>query len=379
MSELEPIRPVQYQVSKPQDDVAAGPARLFTELKDAIQEFDAEVAADPRAANQYQTQSQGPQNQGQSPALPPVPDHPRLIESLMKNAGILIENREYRLAINILRNVLFRAPDHPEALLRMGVCMRETSHYEEALKCFKALAKVRQDATSFAALGDIYYLLENDPNARQAYLEALKMGIAETERLFDVFKNLGNIYVRAGDFDLAEEYYDKAYAISRQSDILLVNYGTLEIQRERFDEAVERFRVAIDINPQNDRAWVGLAMVYRHKGDYELARANVERALDINRSNRTALRLMIDWGVQDGAWNSVISSLTEYLDENGEDAEMAFTLARVFTHVGRLKEARFEIERVLALDPTTEGAEPLKIALDREISRIEGHTTGAKE
>jgi tetratricopeptide (TPR) repeat protein len=346
----------------PTSDVAAGPARLLSQLKAALDEFD-----------------HGPEAVAEQAAekLPPVPDHPDVVAVLMKNAGILIENREYRLASNILRNVLMRVPDHPQALRSMGRCLMETSRYDEALKCFKALAKVTRTAEAFVLVADTLYLLENDGPALAAYREALRSVIADEARLFAIYKNLGNIHVRAGDFEAAEEFYNKAYTIDPNSDVLLVNYGTLEIQRERFDEAVDRFRRAVEVNSENDRAWVGLAMVHRQKGDFELARANIERAMDINPSNRTALKLVIDWGVQDGAFNVVIARLQDYLGINGEDAEMAFILAKVFTHVGRLNDARIEIERVLALDPSMEGAEPLKIALDREISRLSGRGAGA--
>lgn len=360
MSEMELTRHAQVRKqAQPHEDVSAGPARPFSDFKEALREFDAEVSEAPK----------GISNQRES--LPPVPDHPQLIGTLMKNATILSANGEHRLSENILRNVLVRAPNHPEALKQMGICLRETMRHEDALKCFRALAKIRFDADAAVLVADALYLLERDEEALQGYFEALRLGVEESARLFEIYKNLGNIYVRAGDFDAAEEYYDKAYTLNHQSDVLLVNYGTLEIQRERFDEAVERFRQAIELNTNNDRAWVGLAMVHRQKGDFELARANIERAMDVNRGNRTALRLVIDWGVQDGAWSAVIARLQDYLGQNGEDAEMSFTLAKVFTHVGRLREARLEVERVLALDPLIEGGEPLKIALDREIARME--------
>jgi tetratricopeptide (TPR) repeat protein len=334
-------------------DSVAGPARQQYQLKLAIDEFD---------------------NKDLSWANGSEPDQ-IIILSLLSHAKLLFQNREYRLAINLLRNILSRAPDYPIALEMMGQCLLSTSRFDEALKCFRALVKIRCDNDSLCLVADTLYLLELDDQALIVYLDVLKRGGAPTSMLFSVYKNLGNISVRAGDYDAGEEYYDKAYTLAPESDVLLVNYGTLEIQRERFDEALARFRRAVEVNGENDRAWVGLAMVHRHKGDLELARANIERAMDIcsakpaNVANRTALRLIIEWGLQDGAIDSVISHLQNYLSGNGEDAEMAFSLAKVFTYVGRLAEARLEVERVLALDPTLEGVASLKAGLDKEIKR----------
>jgi Flp pilus assembly protein TadD len=62
-----------------------------------------------------------------------------------------------------------------------------------------------------------------------------------------------------------------------------------------------------------------------------------------------------------------VERLQEYLEADGEDAEMSFTLAKLLTVSGRLVEARIELERALALDPGIEGAEAVREVLDREI------------
>jgi tetratricopeptide (TPR) repeat protein len=290
-----------------------------------------------------------------------------LIEVLMKNAAILVAAKEYRLATNILRGVLIRRPDHSDALLQMGFCLREEGRLDEALKCFRALA--RQSFEGQVLVAETYYLSERDDLALASYREVLKRVVDNSDLLFEIYKNIGNIHVRAGDFEAAEEFYNKAYTIHPTSDVLMVNYGTLEIQRGAFAEAVERFRRAVDLNPSNDKAWVGLGLVHRQMGDQELSWANIQRALDINGKNRTAIRLIFDWGVTDGKWNDTIIRLQSYLQSDGGDAEVGFMLAKVFTQIGRYPEARIELERVLALDPAIEGGEPLRIALDAEIRK----------
>jgi len=340
-----------------------------------------------------------------SPALPlmTLMKEKDIVSELMRNARFLIANRERRMALNILRGVLQREPDHVEALLETGLCLRETGRIEEALKTFRALIRIHRDARTLALLAETLYLMERDKEALAIYRDVLRLVASESPsefkpepplepesesklksesdpdpmRLFETYKNVGNIHVRAGDFESAEEYYDKAYTLCPDSDTLMVNYGTLELQRERLGEAVLRFRRAVELNPGNDRGWVGLAMVHRLMGDHELACANIERALDINGNNRTALRLAVDWSAQDHRFGAATSRLQDYITANGEDAEMAFVLAKMFTQMGRLREARLEMERVLALDPGIEGGESLKAALDREIARFDGSGNGS--
>ena len=315
-------------------DVAAGPARLASGFHEALRQFD---QMDPA------------------------------VQLLLDNADLLMKNGEHRLAQHLLRTLLVRWSDCDIAIEKMGLCLRELGQLEDSLKCFKALTKVRRDAHSMSQYAEALYLLERDAHALEAYREALRLVVTDETRLFATYKNIGNIHTRSGDLEAAEEFYNKAFVIFPASDVLLVNYGTLEIQREQFEAAIERFRAAVAINGNNDKAWTGLALLHRQKGDAELATANIERALDIASDNRTALKLCVDWAAQDSRLSNCIVRLETYLNANGEDAEIAFTLAKVLTHQGHLCDARIELERVLALDPEMEGAANLARILDQEI------------
>lgn len=310
--------------------------------------------------------------------LPPVPSDEQVIMDLMRHADVLIAAGEARLASNILRNILMRVPQHGVALFKLGCCFHEMESHEQALKCFKAVAKSQANETikgrAAMRVADTYYILEQDAVALKSYREALNhiFKFNDLER-FEIYKNVGNIFVRAGDFDSAEEFYNKAYIINPNSDVLLVNFGTLELQRENNSLALERFRKAVELNSTNDRAWVGLAMIHRTMGDFELALANLERALDIKPDNRIALKLVIDWGFLDGDLSTALRRVEKYVatPKGSSDAEYCFYLAKLLTQSGRLNDARIEMERVLALDPSLDGADRLLRALDQELIRRE--------
>lgn len=295
--------------------------------------------------------------------------HPNLRDSdavLMENARTLMGHKEYSLAISLLRSVLTRAPYFAPAIRKIGICHREMNRMDHALKCFHSLVKVEATSENLILLAETLYVLEKDNEALRVYQTALLDLNIPLAQLFDVYKNLGNIFVRHGDFDSAQEYYDKAFAIHPASDILLVNYGTLSIQREQMDKALSFFRQALDINSNNDKAWVGLAMVHRQMGDFSLSHANIERALDINPKNRTALKLLVEWGVVDFKMNPVIERLQNYLAIESEDVEMSFTLAKVFAHLNRLNDSELEMYRVLTLDPEIPGGQELMLAIRNE-------------
>jgi tetratricopeptide (TPR) repeat protein len=297
---------------------------------------------------------------------------PRSVDSatLLQNAITLVQHKEYNLAKRLLRTVLMREANDVQALKWMGICLKETNQMPEAIRCFRALYGILKNSEGLYFYAESLYLSGQDAEAKVAYLELLSKGHLLVElseqRLFEAYKNLGNIYVRSGDFDAADETYNKAYTLQSTSDVLMVNYGTLEIQRENLAAAVERFRQAVQLNSFNDRAWVGLAMVHRQMGDFDLSRANLERAIDINPKNKTALMLLVEWDSQIQNFTSSVERLKKYMELEGEDFEMGFILAKILTETGKIEEALLEMERVFNFDPTVEGALKLMTLLQIE-------------
>ena len=273
------------------------------------------------------------------------------IEKYIKNAKILMKHGEYRLAMNLLRQGSNLNSKDPAVLSLLATCLENSSNMKEALIVRKAQAQYDYSFDSLYAYASALYKSGNDQEALDKYFEALAILTEENSTLFELYKNMGNIFVRKGDFDAAEEYYNKAYTLNSQSDVLLVNFGTLEVQRNDFDKSLYCFRKAVEINPENDKAWVGLAMVHNQVGDSDLAWANIESAIDINKKNRTAVHLAANWGVRDGKIQKAIEVLQDYLASVEEDEDMSLVLINLFCTVGNLDGALLEIERVLLWNP----------------------------
>jgi len=289
------------------------------------------------------------------------------VSQWLQHAATLMRFREYSSAQNLLRHALLQDSKNIKAITMMAGLLEKVGNFEEAVKCRRALVRLESTSDHQLDLAALYYNLENDAAALAMYEEALSNHAMPESRLFEVYKNIGNIQVRRGDFDAAEDYYNRAFTIEPKSDTLLVNFGTLEINRDDLEAASARFRSALDVNPESDRAWVGLALVHRSKGDFELSWANLERSLDLNPKNRTALKLLVEWSVRDGRVQLATQRLESYLATDGEDAEMAFSLAKCLTLLGRFDEALLECERVVALDPEQEEAYRLRRVLAERI------------
>ena len=234
-----------------------------------------------------------------------------------------------------------------ELARRLGVAGRN----HEALRILKSVVKIDSRFATVMALGLMEYKIGMEQEAFHHLQQALLIAPGETPELFEIFKTLGNVFVRRGDYDSAEDSYNKAYRISPESDVLLVNLGTLCIQRSHWDEALVRFRSALQINNCNDKAWVGLAIGHRMKGDFELAWGNLEAALEYNPLNEVALTLALDWGPGGGKGSRVHELLRSFLVEGGWNEKFSLAFACLSYRSGESDLAQLEIERLLAVNP----------------------------
>lgn len=290
------------------------------------------------------------------------------IATLVMNADLLIKNNEKELAQHLLRQSLYMNSYHPQALNKLSRCLNNTTDLSLKAKVLETLRTTDYGFENLVELGNCYYHQGKDQEALTVYHEALSTLTDETPALFEVYKNLGNIALRDGDFDGAEENYNKAHTQNGRSDALEVNRGTLAIQRSDWEGAVTHFRQALQLNHRNDRAWVGLAMVHNSMGDFVLARGNVGKAVDLNPKNRTAVQLAATWAIRDQDLSTAIETLQNYVSLVDYDEEMSLLLIHLFCQRNQWLEAQIEVERLLLWEPTNEKVQTVEL----EIRRMSG-------
>jgi Flp pilus assembly protein TadD len=248
--------------------------------------------------------------------------------------------------------ILQANPYDSSAALNLATQLNEAGRDQEALKILRNVVKIDSRFETVFALAMTEYKLDFEREAFSHLQEALMIAPDEAPGLFDVFKTLGNIFVRRGDYDSAEDSYNKAHRLQSDSDVLLVNLGTLSIQRTNWDEAVTRFRAALRLNNTNDKAWVGLAIGHRMKGDSELAWGNLEAALEYNPVNEVALTLALDWAAADAKESRALDLLRNFLVEGGWNERFSLAFAWLSWKRGDADLGRLELERLLAVNPS---------------------------
>jgi tetratricopeptide (TPR) repeat protein len=227
----------------------------------------------------------------------------------------------------------------------------DVGKWNEAYRVLVNVVKIDSRFETVFQLALAEYNLERFDDALSHFQEAQMIAGEERPEFFELFKTLGNIYVRKGDFESAEDNYNKAHRLNENSGVLWVNFGTLMVQKANWSEAVAKFRKALELDIKNDKAWVGLAMGHRMMGDWELAWANLEAALENNPLNEVALNLALNWGSYEGREFRVLEMIRGFLVKGGWNEKLSLAFAWLSWRRGDRNTARLELERVVAVNP----------------------------
>jgi len=136
----------------------------------------------------------------------------------------------------------------PEA---RGDIMMARKMYREAIETFQQ--EPQKTAIVYNKIGIAYHQLQQLPNAKRNYEQALKLKRDYAEAL----NNVGTVYYAEKNYRRAIGYYQRALRIS-QSASIYSNLGTAYFARKRYKEATDAYQEAYNRDPD----------VFEHKSNY---------------------------------------------------------------------------------------------------------------
>ena len=100
------------------------------------------------------------------------------------------------------------------------------------------------------------------------------------ETLDYAYYNLGNAYVRSGDYKKAIESYQKAIQENPQVAKFWVNLGMAGERVGDYSLSFSAYLRAVELEPDNARAHLGLGKIFYMRGEFEQAEAHLKKALE---------------------------------------------------------------------------------------------------
>ena len=232
-----------------------------------------------------------------------------------------IQSQQFQDAVNVVEDYEEKQSSNVSFLMLASQAYKGMQNFEKESSCLKKLIEMDQKPRYSILLAESLSHQGDFPQALKTLNKVLDEADGKDPILFEVHKNMGNIYLKCGDIEAAEESYNKANSINSQDENLIVNYGVLAILRGEYSEDKNRFAEVLETNTQSDLAWVGMALVHRAHGDLDLSRACLLRGLDENPFNKLAISNYYQWCHQDNV-DATSEIMDGYLATFPNDREM---------------------------------------------------------
>jgi tetratricopeptide (TPR) repeat protein len=150
----------------------------------------------------------------------------------------------YELALKFLHDY----PEHPGAMISLGVSLIEMARYNEAMRIFKKL-----------------------------------ISIVPPEKLHGCYVQLGHLNNEKGNLSKAVEYYEKAITVFSNQGYYFIYLGGALAKQGKFDEALKAHRKALRYkNVDKDEAYLNIGLILRAKGKYNEAARYFKKAISID-------------------------------------------------------------------------------------------------
>ncbi len=187
---------------------------------------------------------------------------------LIEKAGDLFKERQFEEALSLLLQFLENNPEAYMTRINIGDCYKEMGEYDKA--------EAEYDLAMEAAQTDE------------------KMG---EEMIAKATAGKGDIYLKKGEFEQAQELFKKSIELLPDNEILAYNVGEIYFSNRNLEEAIAYYGIAIKIKPDWSLPYYRQGLVYLNKEDYSNAEANFKKFLEIDPGSELAssVRGMLDY------------------------------------------------------------------------------------
>lgn len=200
---------------------------------------------------------------------------------------------QYGDAAEQFRRVIAMQPDNYHGYDNLGGIYCFLGLYEEAAVMHRRAIEIYPNGVSYANLGTDYFYLARYEEAIEAYRAALELNPRDD----DLYRNLGDAYLRVGQegearrqFETARELLEKHLSVNKDDAGVLGRYGVCQSKVGRGEEALATIDRAALLEPRNTTIMYERAVVYALTGHTDAAIGFLSAALGSGYSKAEAER-----------------------------------------------------------------------------------------
>ncbi len=173
---------------------------------------------------------------------------------------------------NALANIVKAAeldPENAKIMAVAGQIYSRNNNCDQAIFYFKkAVALEPNNTSAIRSLASVYYECDDLEGAIITYESAIRKE-TDAEVKADLYFNLGVLYDRTGEFELAEENFLTALDLNPNDIEAIVGMAQVFESAEKWRQAEKFFKQLIEIDPDNPNHYKGMARVLLRQGNQD--------------------------------------------------------------------------------------------------------------
>lgn len=303
---------------------------------------------------------------------------------------LMLEHRDFNLALSWIRRGLHWAPKDPSLNLNLGVALLVTGHPEDALK---TLRRVPRSGKSQFYVGMACRALDDHSAAQKALSEAWMLGYQHAYLLYSLIEQdralrdeaagldhfklfwkrfpnsawlhvlLGDAYTSQHDLVKAREEYEQALGLDPTLPAVHFQLGKLAWNRADYDTAAKYFRQEITLNPLFAEAYLYLGATAHRMGRNTEALRALKQAVTRNPNSILAYRELAAVQIAENQHEAALRTLKVAEKRFPREAAFPAQFSRLLHRLGRFEEASRQMELAEKLrreNPAGRGEETLE-------------------
>ncbi|HKC66322.1 MAG TPA: tetratricopeptide repeat protein [Pyrinomonadaceae bacterium] len=223
------------------------------------------------------------------------------VEELCLRAFHYIDQEEFQKAAEAFTELVKMTPV-PELYFYLGVSYYELGDMNRAAIALEKAVRLRpENAPAQFVLASVYitpFLKSGDASKLRKAIKPTKKAIQLGHHVPFDHHYLGIVYHGLGNWQAAEEHYQKAIELDPHLEVAYIKLAYLysqlakrnsEEQESYYSEAIKTYKGLLQVDPQNSDAYRYMSSVYMNLGQIEAAIEACKKAVEVDSNNLFAL------------------------------------------------------------------------------------------
>lgn len=274
--------------------------------------------------------------------------NPRQVDAAIAAAGLWEQKGELEKAETVIRKALQLIPTHTNALSRLGSILLTKGDVKGAEEHLKAALKGDPfDGPTHRTLGVLYDQAGRLEEALREYQEALR----SNNRLADVHHAIGIIYTKQGKFDQAEVQTKEALRIDPKYVDAFISLGIIYDRKGLKRKAMDANMQALRFDSKAYQAYGNLAVLYIQENRYDKAEEALLKALAIKVDYPEAYNNLAALYMERDELKKAITSAERAIHYKADYPEALTNLGILYDKQGKLETALTYHQRAVLVNP----------------------------